>query len=264
MFRQLIAYLQFLWKATNEHGVHSPFIFDLVTKCFYDKTIYDDYSVLERHRFNLINNNEFLSVTDFGVGSKVFKSNNRKIAEIAKTAGISKKRAALLFRIVRYLQPEYILELGTSVGLATATLSLGNPKANITSLEGCPNTMLIAKSTFSKWITTGLIPNNIHFIATEFSTYLASQSVVSKKFDLIYFDGNHQKEATICYFDYLLPTATANTVWIFDDIHWSDEMEAAWEHIKNHTKVRVTIDTFRWGLVFFRTEQAKQHFVIRV
>jgi predicted O-methyltransferase YrrM len=81
---------------------------------------------------------------------------------------------------------------------------------------------------------------------------------------LIYFDGNHSKEATLEYFELLLPTINNETVWIFDDIHWSPAMEAAWEVIKNHPKVTVTIDTFQWGIVFFRTEQPKEHFVIRV
>jgi hypothetical protein len=41
-------------------------------------------------------------------------------------------------------------------------------------------------------------------------------------------------------------------------------METAWEMIKKHPKVTVTIDTFQWGLVFFRREQHKEHFIIRV
>jgi predicted O-methyltransferase YrrM len=80
---------------------------------------------------------------------------------------------------------------------------------------------------------------------------------------LIYFDGNHSKKATLDYFELLLPTICNETLWIFDDIHWSPEMEEAWEIIKKHPKVTVTIDTFQWGLVFFRSEQPKEHFVIR-
>jgi hypothetical protein len=62
----------------------------------------------------------------------------------------------------------------------------------------------------------------------------------------------------------LLSTITNETVWIFDDIHWSQEMEEAWKTIQQHPKVTVTIDTFQWGIVFFRVEQPKEHFVIRV
>ena len=72
----------------------------------------------------------------------------------------------------------------------------------------------------------------------------------------------HSKKATLDYFEALLPTISNDSVWIFDDIHWSADMEEAWEIIKNHPKVTVTIDTFQWGIVFFRTEQEKEHFII--
>ena len=103
---------------------------------------------------------------------------------------------------------------------------------------------------------------NIEFINTEFSKYLKNLQPATRNPQLIYFDGNHSKKATLEYFDLLLPTMTNNSVWIFDDIHWSKNMEEAWETIKNHPKVTVTIDTFQWGLVFFRKEQEKEHFII--
>jgi len=84
-----------------------------------------------------------------------------------------------------------------------------------------------------------------------------------QSYSLIYFDGNHSKQATLDYFELLLPTITNDSVWIFDDIHWSTGMEEAWEIIKSHPKVKVTIDTFQWGIVFFRSEQEKEHFTIR-
>jgi predicted O-methyltransferase YrrM len=229
-----------------------------VTKCFYDKTQYTEYKILNEYRNSLLQNHETIQVTDFGAGSRVFKSNTRKISAIAKNAGISKKRAELLFRIVRYFQPENILEIGTSLGLATSALSLGN-NARVTSLEGCSVTSQKSKVESQKF---GF--ENIEFINTEFSSYLNSFNIQDSTFDLIYFDGNHSKQATLDYFKLLLPTITNDSVWIFDDIHWSKDMEEAWELIKNHTKVSVTIDTFQWGLVFFRKEQEKEHFTIRI
>lgn len=267
MLFQIKSYLKFLWHSKNEHAVHSPFVFNLLTKCFYDKKSKPEYAVLKRYRNSLLSNNTVIEVTDFGAGSKVFKSNTRVISKIAQTAGISRKRAELLFRITNYFridpsdseQAQSILEIGTSLGMATSALSLGNLKAKITTLEGCATTMAIAKSQFQKFNC-----NNVESVLTEFSTYLQTESLKLKNHNLIYFDGNHSKKATLDYFEVLLPTIINETVWIFDDIHWSSEMENAWEIIKNHPKVTVTIDTFQWGLVFFRTEQPKEHFVIRV
>ncbi|CAM3985008.1 O-methyltransferase [Flavobacterium sinopsychrotolerans] len=259
MLFQIKSYLQFLWHSKNEHAVHSPFVFSLLTKCFYDKKSKPEYAVLKKYRNSLLANNNTIEVTDFGAGSKVFKSNKRIIAKIAKTAGISPKRAELLFRITNYFQPQSILEIGTSLGLATSALSLGNLKAIITTLEGCPNTMAIAKSQLQLFHF-----DNVNPVVTEFSSYLDDLRLSTFDFKLIYFDGNHSKKATLDYFELLLPTITNETVWIFDDIHWSAEMGEAWKIIKKHPKVTVTIDTFQWGLVFFRREQPKEHFVIRI
>jgi predicted O-methyltransferase YrrM len=258
MLFQIKSYLQFLWHSKNEHAVHSPFVFSLITTCFYDSKPKTAYSVLKEYRNSLLQNKKNISVTDFGAGSKVFKSNSREIAKIATTAGISSKRAELLFRITHYFQPESILEIGTSLGLATSALSLGNPKARITTLEGCPETAKIAQNQFRQF---GL--SNVNSVTTEFKNYLKNDQLSIINYQLIYFDGNHSKKATLEYFESLLPTITNETVWIFDDIHWSYDMQQAWEIIKKHPKVSVTIDTFQWGFVFFRYEQEKEHFIIR-
>ena len=259
----LKSYLNFLWNSKNEHGVHSPFVFDLVTKCFYDTKKYTEYSILKEYRKSLLKNKNYIEVTDFGAGSKVFKSNKRQISKIAQTAGISQKRAELLFQITNYFKPDSVLELGTSLGLATSSLALGNPKATITSLEGCKNTIAVAKNLFEVQNSKFKV-ENVNFINTEFLNYLGDSQLLTSNFQLIYFDGNHSKLATLNYFESLLPTISNESVWIFDDIHWSPEMEEAWEIIKNHPQVTVSIDTFLWGIVFFRTEQEKEHFVIRI
>jgi predicted O-methyltransferase YrrM len=230
----------------------------LVTKCFYDKKNYPEFSILKNYRNSLLENKDTIEVTDFGVGSRVFKSNTRAINQIAKNAGISSKRAQLLFKIIHYFQPESILEIGTSLGIATSAMSLGNKNSKIITLEGCANTISVAKSQCQ---LKNL--NNIEFIISEFSSYLTTQNLQPRTYKLIYFDGNHSKKATLDYFEFLLPTITNDSVWIFDDIHWSENMEDAWEIIKKHPKVTVTIDTYQWGIVFFRREQKKEHFVIR-
>ena len=167
MLFQIKSYLNFLWNSKNQHGVHSPFVYNLVTKCFYDKKNYPEYSILKNYRNSLLENKNTIEVTDFGAGSRVFKSNTRAINQIAKNAGISSKRAELLFRIVNYFQPETILEIGTSLGLASSALSLGNKNSKIITLEGCPNTMAIAKNQCQLQNL-----NNIEFVNTEFSSYL--------------------------------------------------------------------------------------------
>ena len=257
MLHQIKSYLKFLWNSKNQHGVHSPFVFNLVTKCFYDAKNYSEYNDLQNYRNSLLQNKNFIEVTDFGAGSRVFKSNRRQVARIAKTAGISAKRAELLFRITKYFKPSTILEIGTSLGLATSALAL-NDFSEVTTLEGCPNTMNQCQLQLQKFNI-----NNVICITTEFSKELTKYNVQPTPYNLIYFDGNHSKKATLEYFELLLPTINNETVWIFDDIHWSNEMEEAWEIIKENPKVTITIDTFQWGFVFFRAEQVKENFIVR-
>ncbi|SDR69634.1 O-methyltransferase [Christiangramia echinicola] len=270
MYFQLKSYLTFLFRSQNQHGLHSPFVYDLVTKCFYDRSDYKDYKLIKNYRNDLLSNKDQIEVKDFGAGSRVFKSNLRPVFSIAKNAGITLHRAKLLYRITNYLNIKNALELGTSLGIASSAIA-SNRTTQLITVEGCEETARIARQQIKKYDL-----NNIQLIKAQFETAISQLSSnieqqttnnkpqTSEKFDLIYFDGNHQKQATLDYFSKLLPTAHNNSVFIFDDIHWSPEMEEAWEEIKSNPKVQVTIDNFQWGLVFFRKEQAKQHFTIRV
>jgi predicted O-methyltransferase YrrM len=256
MLYLIFQYIKFLYKSTNQHGVHSPFVYDLVTQCFYDKKKYPVYKSILNYRKELIKNKSSIEITDLGAGSNKIKSNVRSISNMAQHAGTTLYRAKLLYRLVKYFNSKEILELGTSLGIATQAMYLGNPKASIISIEGCPNLFKFSKATFIK---NNL---NINLINNDFQK--AIKDLKNNSFDLVFFDGNHNKEATLNYFETLLPTIHNDSVFIFDDIYWSKEMTEAWEIIKQHPKISVTIDTFFWGFVFFRKEQKKEHFTIRM
>ena len=258
MLFQIQAYIKFLLKSSNQHKVHSPFVYNLITDCFYDKTHKNWYENSDLYKKSLLQNKTSIYVQDFGVGSKKLRNSERKISSIAKNAGISTKRARLLGRIIAYLEVDSILEIGTSLGIATASMSFANPNGNIITLEGCPNTALIAEKNFEHFAI-----QNIDMIVGNFRETIP-QALKKTAFDLIYFDGNHQKEATIQYFEQCLTKRTNNSIFIFDDIYWSEGMQEAWNYIKDHSDVTVSIDTFYWGIVCFRQEQPKQHFTIRL
>jgi len=257
MLYQIKSYIKFLLRSTNQHGVHSPFVYNLITKCFYDNSKHEAYKHITSFRNKLKKNNLKINVTDLGSGSRVFKSNLRSVSKMAKQVSASKKEIKLLYRIINYLQINAVLELGTSLGIATQAMHHGNTKAKITTIEGCPNISSFTKESFKQFNL-----KNIEILTGDFKDVI--KLLTNNKYDLIYFDGNHQKQATLNYFKTLTSTATNDSVFIFDDIYWSKEMTEAWETIKKHPKVTVTIDTFFWGIVFFRKEQPKEHFIIRV
>lgn len=258
MFQQIINYIKFLITSKNQHGVHSPFVYDLLTKCLYQKPSSEIRNKLIKFRKDLLFDRRIIEVKDYGAGSKIFRSNRRKISDLAKHVGMSKKRAKLLYQLTNYFEPSNVLELGTSLGISTCALAMGNPKATITSLEGCDQTADAAVSMFNKYNLT-----NIEVIKGDFkNTYF---DVLRKTiYDLIFFDGNHTKDATLNYFEACLDHVHNQSILLFDDIYWSKEMQDAWQQIKNHPRVSVTIDTYQWGFVFLRKEQQKEHFTIRV
>jgi predicted O-methyltransferase YrrM len=275
---QITSYIKHRLRATDQHGIHSPFVYDLVTKCLYDKTNYPEYSTLKKYRNKLLRSKETINVTDFGAGSRVFRSNTRKVSAIAKNAGISKKRQRTLYRLVRYFKPGRILELGTSLGLGTSALALGNPSVHIITVEGCSATSAKARELFNEFEL-----NNIRLHNRSFDDFLSSLSEASlctialakvhgegediddpEIYDLIYLDGDHNKKNTLRYFEMLMKRTLNNSILILDDIHWSRSMTEAWEKIIQHPDVRVSIDTYQWGILFFRKEQEKQHFRIRL
>lgn len=236
--------------------MHSPFVYDLVTKCFNDKTKYPEYEILKSHRKALRSDSSMVEMKDFGQGSRVFKGNARKVSAVVKNAGMRKKRQKLLFRMAKYFKSETILELGTSLGLGTVALSLSNEFSAINTVEGCPNTLSKAQEYFEKFNL-----HNIQIHQELFSEFLENTST---QFDLIFIDGDHNGERTLGYFNSLLNKVHNDSLIIFDDIYWSKDMTVAWQKIIANEKVTVSIDTFHWGLVFFRKEQPKQHFVIRI
>jgi predicted O-methyltransferase YrrM len=260
-FQLTFKYLHYYLTASNGngHGIHSPFIFEFITKVLNDKTEYPAYKQVEAIRQRLLKNRILLTIDDPGAGSSISKANRRTIASIAKNASKSKKFGQLLYRIVKYYQPETILELGTSLGITTSYLAIANPKANVITMEGAKLVATAAKENFKI-----LKLQNIELTEGNFNDTLLSVIGQQLAINLAFIDGNHRREPTERYFQQILSKTDNDSILVFDDIHWSLEMELAWETIKTHVAVSCTIDLFFIGIVFFRQEfKEKQHFVIR-
>ena len=259
-FELALRYFTYYFTASNGkgHGMHSPFVFDFITKILNDKTGYSDYDKVEGIRRKLFYDETRLKIEELGAGSTSGKTNLRSVASIARHAVKSKKYGQLLYRIVKYYQPGTIIELGTSLGVTSGYFSLANPAARIFTLEGAPQIAAVAKQNFRT-----LELKNIKLVEGNFDYTLPAVLYQVPRIDLVFIDGNHRKEPTENYFHWLLSKIHNDTILIFDDIHWSQEMEEAWEHIKSHLAVRCSIDLFFLGIVLFRQEfKARQHFKI--
>lgn len=260
-FFQPIAYLRYWLRSGNAHGLHSPFVYGLYTTVICHDGEFGAYARIEARRQELLASEQLLEVCDFGAGSRVVGASTRRrsVRDIAAHAAKPPRLAQLLFRLVNHFRPATVLELGTSLGLTTAYLAAANSRAQVVTFEGCPATAAVARETFAQ---LGL--RNVRLVEGNLDQTLpATLAGLPQPLDFVFFDGNHRYEPTLRYFEQCLAKGHENSVFVLDDIHWSAEMERAWEAIKQHPAVTVTVDLFYVGLVFFRKKQPRQNFWLR-
>jgi len=188
------SYLTFLWISVNSHGVHSPFVYSLVTNGFYEK---------ERLVYNI------------------------KYTHTAP--GLPKTALKTLLKTISHFKSYKLLVLGEDEVAVNQTTETIRSAAEAISAK--------------IWFYSTFVP-------------------VPGGVDLAYLCGN-DTASLLPLLDQLKQDVNNNSVAVIANIHASEAMEAAWEAIKKDPNVTVTVDTYHLGLVFFRREQTKQHFVIR-
>lgn len=255
-----VAYIRYLAKSGTRHAVHSPFVYKLIDEVFKNKNEHAVFSIIKELRKKLYRKSQLIEITDFGTGKnqKDFSFRFESIASIAHKSSIDEKHGHLLFRLVEYFKPETIIELGTSLGIGTLYMAMGNPDASVSTIEGCAKKSEQAIANFSK-----LKVKNIDQHIGRFEIVLPDLINEAGKLDFAFIDGNHTYKSTLSYFEMLLKIAHNDTIFVFDDIHWSAGMEKAWNEIADNEQVTVSIDLFRMGIVFLKKELSKQKFVIR-
>lgn len=260
LLNKSIQFLNYLVKSHSAHGLHSPFVYKFVTELLENENEdYYQFKELNEVRKQLLKNTSLIEITDFGAGSKIFKGNKRRICDIAKHGISEKKFSELYFKLVNFSNAEYVIELGTSLGLNTLYLAKANSKSKVYTIEGCSELHKFSSQLFSSHKAT-----NITGINDNFDNALPKLLNSIPKIDLLYIDGNHLYEPTINYFKLALTKKHENSVFVFDDINWNKDMQKAWEEIKNHPEVTLSLDLFYVGIVFFRKEQKeKEHFILK-
>ena len=253
-------YIKYYFTSKTKFKIHSPFVYDFITNVLEDNTAYKEYQISKLLYNNLSKNDNVIEVADFGTGatSYPYSSSLKRISKMTQRSSIKPKYGELLFRLIKYYKPQTIIEVGTSLGISTTYLALANPLAKITSIEGCSTTAAKATENFDQ-----LKLKNIEQIIGNADIFLSKLCKKTDKLDFVFFDANHKKKPTIEYFEQCLEKSHNDTIFVFDDINWSQGMVQAWEYIKNHQNVRLTIDIFFLGIVFFKKELSKENFKIK-
>ncbi|MCD8538922.1 MAG: class I SAM-dependent methyltransferase [Leadbetterella sp.] len=251
-------FLNYYLKAGNAHSIHSPFIFDLYTKVYRDFSANPDFETLEKRRSALKNDPRLIRIEDMGAGSRRNASSERTVGDIARKSLQSPFWCRFFYRLIRHYGHKNILELGTSLGVTTSYLSLAAPDGKVWTLEGCENTLKVARDHFESLRLQNVFPVNGNI-----DLLLEDTLDKTGPLDFVLFDANHSYQPTLDYFNLCYTRAGENTVFVLDDLYWSDGMKKAWKEICADPRVSLSADFFHIGLVFFRKGVEKQHFVLK-
>ncbi|MEO1261626.1 MAG: class I SAM-dependent methyltransferase [Bacteroidota bacterium] len=258
MLKHLIRFLKYYFRAKTIYDVHSPFVYEFAEQVVEDDRWYYAFDEIEVVRNYMLKDKRKISIKDLGAGSQVENKQERTIASLAKHSANQPFVCQLLFKIVNLYKPLNMLELGTSLGISTQYQAAASLNGNMITIEGCPNTAHLAAGNFQL-----LKAENIKILKGNFDEKLSGVLNEIKKVDYVFFDGNHREKPTVSYFEKCLEYTHEESVFVFDDIHWSDGMEAAWDTIKKHPRVKLTVDLFFFGVVFFRKEnKVKEHYTL--
>ncbi len=257
-FFQIRKWWEWRLQSRSRYGVHSPFVFDLLTRGLQAPVPAGDARKMLEFRRQWLNDRRKINITDPGAGSHRPGFGPRRIRNLARTAGSSQRQMFLLYRLARYFRPARILELGTHLGIGTFALHCGAPGAEIITVEGSRELFGLAKENFEKREL-----KNIRQVFGLFDNVLPDL-LGKQSFDMIVVDGNHRYGATLKYFEMLVQSVPPQGFVLWDDIRWSPGMWRAWEHIRRHPQVRLSLDLYRTGITFFDpSRRQKEHFALR-
>lgn len=258
LLKQVFRFVRFYLRAQTRYNVHSPFVFQFTEAVLEDDRWFYAFSDWERLREFLRSDQALVEITDFGAGSLVSNSKKRSLASLAKYSAASPEACRMLFRLVNFCKPEKMLELGTSLAISTGYQAAAARNAEFVTVEGCASVARYALKNLEL-----AQASNVRLKIGRFEELLGPILRDLGRVDYVLFDGNHRLQPTLDYFETCLAFAHENSVFVFDDIHWSADMEHAWATIKQHPRVTLTIDLYQFGVVFFRKEQlVREHFTL--
>lgn len=244
MLSQLSRFVTYYFRADAIYQAHSPIVYKLISKVVEPRGKMPFEDLIEQQRQKLLADESSICFTEYGAGSSRKNKQQKTISSIASASLSGIRQCRQLARLVQYKKPKRVLEMGTSLGISSMYLAAADLNAEIYTMEGDPVVAQIAESNFKKAHL-----HNIHLKVGKFEDTLISTLKEVSSIDLAFIDGNHRYEPTVRYFEEIMKYSKADTILVFDDIHWSDEMEQAWQYIQNHEAVSLTIDLFHMGIV---------------
>ncbi len=153
----------------------------------------------------------------------------------------------LLLRIVRELEPQSCLELGTGFGVSSSYQAAGleiNGRGRLTSLD-IEGMIALARPGLAH---LGL-DHRVELVGGPIEQTLVTALDAAHPAGFALLDADHTEAGTLAAFETICPRLATRAVVAFDDINWTDGMRRAWSAIKQHDRVANAISIRRLGVV---------------
>jgi predicted O-methyltransferase YrrM len=260
IFFRVVKYLRYIIVSENKkgHGIHSPFVFDLVSRVFRNKADPAVVYCIEKVRQRLKRDKRIINILDLGSGSEKGRHKLKKVSDIARFSPVPEKYGVLLSGLAAEFGGQLIIEFGTSFGISTMYMALSGRETMVATMEGCAATAGIADTNFKE---AGL--KNVRLYIGPFEDSISEIVKTGITPGIVFIDGNHRKKPVVEYFEKMAEISDNKTVIIIDDIYNTREMEEAWREIRKNERVTLSIDIFRMGIVFFRGGIGRKEYIIR-
>lgn len=219
-----VGYVKYLWRRKSEYGIHSPFVYEFMRKVLNDSGSNRDYDTIYR------------------IGRLLDK---RKYIRYQL-----RKQSRLLYRMVRYFEPDSVVSFGHITALNAAAMALGHMQTKV---------YLEQSESFLETLNSMGVVNVILIQPEEFD----SEHFKRLNTGFVFFGRDSFEGDTWDYLADCLSHKTSDSVFVFEGIHRDRDIEEAWEEIKANEDVSVTFDLYCIGVVFFREGIEKQDFVLK-
>lgn len=252
----LFAYLKYWLSKEDKYSLQSPFLFKIYQGLFdfLSKAKESDLDI-EDIRKGLLNSKKIISVNDFGAGSKKVNTQRRRISDITKYSTSSRKFAQLYQYFCKITPARTVLELGTCMGLTSRYLARIASGTTYT-FEGSGEIKSVAMGSESI--------ENLKFIQGRISETLTEILLLVDQVDFALIDANHTYLGTMDAYNQIKKKILPTSILAIGDIHWSSEMETAWEEIIDQKEVKLSLDFFECGIIFFDSPIPKNHYVLGI
>jgi predicted O-methyltransferase YrrM len=221
------------------YGVHSPFVYDLITKVIEEKSSFYAYKEIENFRKHLLAGNNELSL----ITAKETQHPNY---------------GALLFRLVNFFKCRNILQIGSSTGVLSLYLALA-----FRTQGECY--LVEERSGLLQNLKEYALAHNLqklHYVEGDFERSLQKLSAVFPAADLIFinlYPGSIELEKLLDLCRFFIKKST---VLILNDVTKNKEMKNLWKKIKKDAQTRVCVDLHALGIVFFDDKLPKRHYKV--